>query len=73
MIGSIFDKVRKSQGSVVITLLDLKNAFGEVRHNLIKEVLLYHHISDKAQALNSSLYEVFHTAVITNLDPCYSY
>jgi len=66
MMANIIDKAHKSQRSVVITLLDLKNAFGEVHHNLMKEVLFYHHIPDKAQALISSLYEGFHTAVITD-------
>ena len=51
MMANIIDKARKSQRSVVITLLDLKNAFGGVHHNLIKEVLLYHHFPDKAQTL----------------------
>ena len=66
MMANIIDKARKSQRSVVITLLDLTNAFGEVHHNLIKEVLLYHHIPNKTQALISSLYEGFHTVVITD-------
>ena len=66
MMANIIDKARKSQRSVIITLLDLKNAFGEVHQNIIKEVLLYHHIPDKIQALISSLYESFHTAVITD-------
>ena len=47
MMANIIDKTRKSQRSLVIALLDLKNAFGEVHHNLIQEVLLYHHITDK--------------------------
>ena len=47
MMANIIDKARKSQRSVVISLLDLKTAFGEVYHNLIKEVLFYHHIPDK--------------------------
>ena len=66
MMANIIDKARKRQRSVVITLLDLKNAFGEVHHNLIQKVLLYHHIPDKTQALISSLYDGFHTAVITD-------
>ena len=66
MMANIIEKARKSQRSVVITSLDLKNAFGEVHHNLIQKVLLYHHILDKAQALISSLYDGFHTAVITD-------
>ena len=35
MMANIIDKARKRQRSVVIPLLDLKNAFGEVHHNLI--------------------------------------
>ena len=65
-MANIIDKARKSQRSVVITLLDLKNAFGKVHHNLIQKVLLYHHIPDKTQALISSLYDGFHTPVITD-------
>jgi hypothetical protein len=33
------NKARIRQRSLVITLLDLKNAFGEVHHNLIQSVL----------------------------------
>ena len=49
MMSNIIDKASKSQRSVVITLLDLTNAFREVHHNLIQKVLLYHHIPDKTQ------------------------
>ncbi|CAB4003346.1 Hypothetical predicted protein [Paramuricea clavata] len=41
---NIINQARINQRSVVITLLDLKNAFGEVHHNLIQSVLDYHHI-----------------------------
>ena len=34
---------RLKQKSLTITLIDLKNAFGEVDHNLIQSVLRYHH------------------------------
>ena len=44
MVAHIINKARLKQCSVVITLLDLKNAFGEVHHNLIRCVLDYHHI-----------------------------
>ena len=40
MMPYIIDKARTKQRSLVLTLLDLKSAFGEVRHNLIEEVLL---------------------------------
>ena len=62
----IIDKARSKQHSLVVTLLDVKNAFGEVHHNLIKEVLSYHHIPTKAKSLISSLYSGFQTSVIPN-------
>ena len=34
------------QSNFVITLLDLKNAFGELDHYLINSVLHYHHVPD---------------------------
>ena len=66
MMANIIDKARIKQRSLVITLLDLKNAFGEVHHNLIQEVLAYHHIPAKTKALISSLYTGFHTSIITD-------
>ena len=46
MMGHIINKTRTKQRSLIVTLLDLKNAFGEVHHNLITSVLSYHHIPD---------------------------
>ena len=43
-MANIINKARIKQRSLVITLLDLKNAFGEVHHNLISSILDYHHI-----------------------------
>ena len=51
---------------IVITLLYLKNAFGEVHHNLISEVLKYHHTPDHIQVLISSLYSNFQTSISSN-------
>ena len=59
MMASIIDKARIKQRSVVITLIDLKNAFGEVHHNLITEVLNHHHVPLSMQTLVSNLYETF--------------
>ena len=58
-------KARVKQRSLVITLLDLKNAFGEVHHNLIPEVLRYHHIPQHIQNMVQSLYCNFHTSIST--------
>ena len=66
MMASIIDKARIKQRSVVITLLDLKNAFGEVHHNLIKAVLNHHHVPLTIQALVTNLYDNFQTSIITD-------
>ena len=65
-IGDIINKARIRQRSLVITLLDLKNAFGEVYHILIKSVLDYHHIPDQIRAAIEKLYTDFQTSIITS-------
>ena len=66
MMGHIINKARTKQRSLIVTLLDLKKAFGEVHHNLISSVLTYHHIPDGIQSLVSNLYTDFKTSVMTN-------
>ena len=65
-MAKIIKKARIKQRSLIITLLDLKNAFGEVHHNLIPAVLSYHNIPNEIQHLISSLYSNFHTSILTN-------
>jgi hypothetical protein len=66
-MANIINKARiKQRSSLVITLLDLKNAFGEVHHNLIQFVLGYHHIPNHMNNLIKSLYTDFKTSVITS-------
>ena len=60
------NKARIRQRSVVITLLDLKNAFGEIHHNLVQSVLDYHHIPDHIKFVIKSLYTDFQTSIITS-------
>ena len=50
----------------MVSLLDLKNAFGEVHHKLIPAILAYHHIPSEIQSLISSLYLDFKTCIITD-------
>ena len=64
-MSHIINKARNKQRSVVITLLDLKNAFGEVHHNLIPAVLKYHHIPHHIQQLINSLYSDFYTSIVS--------
>ncbi|CAB4032766.1 Hypothetical predicted protein, partial [Paramuricea clavata] len=65
-MANIINKARIKQRSLVITLLDLKNAFGEVHHNLITFVLDYHHIPEHVKLIIKSLYTDFKTSIITS-------
>ena len=64
-MANIINKAHTKQRSLIITLLDLKNAFGEVHHNLIYEVLDYHYIPNHVKNLIRSLYTDFQTSIIT--------
>ena len=64
-MANIINKARIKQRSLVITLLDLKNAFGEVHHNLISSILDYHHIPGHNKLIVQSLYTDFKTSIIT--------
>ncbi len=64
-MAHIINQARLKQRSLVITLLDLKNAFGLVRHNLISTVLRYHHIPESIENLVSNLYNDFNTSIMT--------
>ena len=57
-------QAKRRQRSVVVTLLDLRNAFGEVHHCLIPVVLKYHHMPKSVIQLIDSLYRNFRTTVI---------
>ena len=65
-MANIINNARIKQRSLVITLLDLKNAFGEVHHNLIQSVLDYHHIPEHTKSIIKSLYTDFETSIITS-------
>ena len=64
-MAHIINTARNKQRSVIITLLDLKNAFGELHHNLIYAVLQYHHLPREISDLIQSLYTNFQTSIIT--------
>ena len=65
-MASVINKARIRQRSLIITLLDLKNAFGEVHHNLIFEVFKFHHIPCQVRNLIRNLYTDFYTSIITS-------
>ena len=65
-MSRIINHSRKQQRSVTITLIELKNAFGEVHHTLIQSVLRYHYIPDEINGIVQILHSDFHLSVITN-------
>ena len=65
-MANVINQARLKQRSLVVTLLDLKNAFDEVHHKLIPAILKYHHIPDHMQKLIISLYSNFQTSILTS-------
>ena len=59
-------QAKLKQRSIVVTLLDLKNAFGEVHHSIIPVVLKHHHVPEEIVNIVKSLYVQFHTTVTTS-------
>ena len=58
LLTHIINHARKNEERhLVITLLDLKNAFGEVHHNLLQTILSYHHIPIEISGLIRNMYE----------------
>ena len=65
-MARIINTARSKQRSLIITLPDLKNAFGEVHHNLITSVLDYHHIPEHIKLITKDLYTDFKTSILTS-------
>ena len=59
----VINNATVKQRSLHVTLLDLKNAFFEVNHNLLDCVFEYHHIPIKVRTLVRDLYTDFSTAI----------
>ena len=66
IMAYLINKARLKQRSAIITLLDLKNAFGEIHHNLIKSALDYHHVPEMIQQLVTNLYTDFHSYILSD-------
>ena len=70
----IINHARLHQRQVIVTLLDLRNAFGTVDHRLIKKVLQYHHIPVEIQSIIHSYYDNYKIRIGTSsftTDPIY--
>ena len=65
MLNYILNDARIKQRSVTVTLIGLKNAFGEVHHNLIKSILKIHHIPDQITSMIENLYTDYGISILT--------
>ena len=65
LLTHIVKHAKYKQRQVIITLLDLKNAFGEVDHRLILKVLKYHHIPVEIEHLITDYYKNYSITVGT--------
>ena len=65
-LSYLINHARKKQKSLTITLTDLRNAFGEVHHNLIDTILEYHHVDQQVRDIVKLLYRDFYTSIITD-------
>ena len=63
MLAHIMKTAKREQRSITIALLDLKNAFGEVHHNLIASSLRFHHVPNELIQLFKSSYKDNYVAV----------
>ena len=65
-LAYVINNARKSQRPLIVTLLDLRNAFGEVHHNLINCVLKHHHVPEDVREIVKNLYCCFKTSMLTD-------
>ena len=56
VLSHVIRDAKRHQRSIVITLLDLRNAFGEVNHGLISASLKYHHVPDEIISIIRDIY-----------------
>ena len=59
----IVKDAKKHHRGMFAVLLDLRNAFGEVQHNLIRSSLRYHHVPDTFINIFNSIYSDFRVTV----------
>ena len=65
LLSYIINHARLKQRQVIITLLDLKNAFGEIDHNVIMKVLEYHHFPKHVKSLVKAYYKNYKVSIGT--------
>ena len=62
----IINNARLKQRGCVVTLLDLKNVFGEVSHNLLIESLKIHNVPPEIISFITSLYFDYDISILSD-------
>lgn len=65
LLTYVINHARLKQRQVIITLLDLKNAFGEIDHEIILKILDYHHFPESIKDLIKSYYTNYNISIGT--------
>ena len=66
LLNYIVRSAKRRQLSLYAVLFDLRNAFGEIRHDLIRASLKYHHMPDQFVDLFNSMYCDYNISVACN-------
>ena len=66
MLTNIMRDAKRHQRSLVVALLDLRNAFGEIHHELIRTALRAHHIPSEFLSLFDSIYFNYRLSISVN-------
>ena len=65
-LAYVINNTRKSQRFLTVTFLDIRNAFGEVHHNLINCILEYHRVPENIREIVKNLYSCFKISILTD-------
>ena len=65
-LAYVINNARTYQRSLIVTLLELRNAFDEVHQNLTVCVLEHHHVPEDIREVVKNLYCCFKTSMLTD-------
>ena len=65
LLTCMINHARRYQRDLIVTLLDLRNAFGEVDHQFIQSILTYHYIPQEIKSLVTALYQDYTISIGT--------
>jgi hypothetical protein len=66
MLSFIMNDAKCHQRNLFLSLFALRNAFGEINHNLIRSSLSYHHVPSVFLEIFDSIYNNFTVAISCN-------